>query len=48
MVNLVDNSMNLYDSVFQDMYYMTTNPVEGDTIDKLIASGSINKIRNSY
>jgi len=48
MVNLVDNSMNLYDSVFQDMYHMTTNPVEGDTIDKLIASGSINKIRNSY
>jgi hypothetical protein len=48
MDSLVNNNMNLYDSVFQDMYYMTTSNIENDHIDKVINTGIINKIRRSY
>jgi hypothetical protein len=48
MDDLVDNNMNLYDSVFQDMYHMTTNNIERDPIDKAIGLGGIDKIRRSY
>jgi hypothetical protein len=48
MDSLVDNSMNLYDSVFQDMYHMTMPNIKSDPIDKVIDTGVIDKIRRSY